>query len=130
MIDTAPTGHTLLLLDRTGAYHRDIIRTITGPHGHITTPLMRMQDPAFTRVLIVTLAEATPVNEAAQLQGDLRRAGIDPYGWVINATLSGSGTNDPLLRRRAALEQPHIRRVRERLARRLWLLPWSTSPVP
>jgi arsenite-transporting ATPase len=78
----------------------------------------------------VTLAEATPVNEPAQLQGDLRRAGIDPYGWVINATLSGSATNDPLLRRRAALEQPHIRRVRAQLALRLWLVPWSTSPVP
>ena len=101
IVDTAPTGHTLLLLDRTGAYHRDVMRSgMTS--GRATTPLMRLRDPAFTRVLIVTLAETTPVNEAAELQVDLRRAGIEPFGWIINASLATSGTRDPVLRRRAA----------------------------
>ena len=85
---------------------------------------MRLQDAAYTRVLIVTLAEATPVQEAASLQNDLRRAGIEPFGWIVNATLSGSGTRDPVLMRRATLEQRHLQRIRERLSARAWRVPW------
>ena len=126
IVDTAPTGHTLLLLDRTGAYHRDVMRSGT-ISGRATTPLMRLRDPAFTRVLIVTLAETTPVNEAADLQVDLRRAGIEPFGWIINASLATSGTRDPVLRRRAALEHHHLRRVADELATRCWIVPWDTQ---
>jgi len=127
VIDTAPSGHTLLLLDQTGAYHRDVMRTSSDVAGRITTPLMRLQDPTYTRVVLVTLAEATPVQEAAELQDDLRRAGISPYGWVVNASLAVSGARDPVLRARASLEYRHVRRVGERLAPRVWLVPWTTA---
>ena len=129
VVDTAPTGHTLLLLDRTGAYHRDVMRGSSSIQGRVTTPLMRLRDPAFTRVLIITLAETTPVDEAATLQEDLRRAGIEPFGWIINASLAASGTRDPVLRRRAALEQPHLRRVTSELATRCWVVPWDPAAL-
>lgn len=124
VIDTAPTGHTLLLLDVTGAFHRQVMHDIGGTFRGVVTPLMRLQDPEFSRVLIVTLAETTPVAEAIQLQDDLRRAGIEPFGWVVNATLSGSGTVDPVLRARASLERVQMARVRD-AAQRTWVLPWN-----
>ena len=125
VIDTAPTGHTLLLLDQTGSYHHDILRASAGVEGRVSTPLMRLQDPTFTRVLIVTLAQTTPIQEATELQVDLRRAGIEPSGWIINASLAASDTTDPVLLRRAALEHDHIRRVHDELASRLWIVPWT-----
>jgi arsenite-transporting ATPase len=130
IIDTAPTGHTLLLLDVTGAYHRQAMRSYGHRAGRVVTPLMRLQDPGFSRLLIVTLAERTPVAEASELQDDLRRAGVEPFGWVINASLAAAGTRDPLLARRAALEQPHIHRVATELASRAWLAPWDPATIP
>jgi arsenite-transporting ATPase len=124
VLDTAPTGHTLLLLDATGAYHRDVLRGMDPSFAaRVTTPLMRLRDPAFTRIFLVTLPETTPVSEAERLQEDLRRAGIEPWAWVVNASLVTSGTRDPLLRHRIALERRQIERVRAGLARRLAIVP-------
>ena len=83
VMDTAPTGHTLLLLDATGSYHRDIVRHTGETPGKLVTPMMRLQDPTQTKIMIVTLPETTPVLEAAHLQNDLQRAGIEPWGWII-----------------------------------------------
>lgn len=130
VMDTAPTGHTLLLLDATGAYHRQMTRHLApDAPGKVTTPLMRLQDPDYTRVILVTLPETTPVSEAAALQEDLRRARIEPYGWVINRAMAASGTQHPLLLRRIAGEARQIARVQDGLARRAYLLPFSSAPL-
>jgi len=129
IIDTAPTGHTLLLLDATGAYHRQMTRHIDDDTpGHLITPLMRLQDTDYTRVILVTLPETTPVSEAAMLQEDLRRAGIAPYAWVINRAMTTTKVSDPLLRARLAGEQAQIDRVSNGLAERSYLLPFQITP--
>ena len=124
VVDTAPTGHTLLLLDTTGSYHREVLRTSGMGADRITTPLMRLQDPDYTKMLLVTLPETTPVLEAKHLQDDLKRADITPYAWVINQSLAASGPTDPLLVERARAERPQIDAVREEHAERTALAPW------
>lgn len=103
------------------------MRTSVGVEGRVSTPLMRLQDPEFTRILIVTLAQTTPVQEATDLQTDLRRARIEPYGWIVNASLAASDTHDPVLRRRATLEHGQIHHVRDVLGKRAWIVPWQTE---
>ena len=123
VVDTAPTGHTLLLLDATGSYHRDIVRQLGAGSGTLTTPMMRLQDPDHTKVLVVTLPEATPVLEAEELAADLERAGIHPWAWVINSSLTVAETSDPLLVQRAAGEGPQIARVMDADADRCAIVP-------
>lgn len=132
VLDTAPTGHSLLLMDATGAYHRQMTRQYEGMANakHIITPLMRLQDPDTTRVIIVALPEVTPVSQAAALQDDLRRAKIEPWAWVINKSMAATGTTDPLLQARQAGELRQTERIANGLARRTFVLPWlAQAPV-
>ncbi len=128
VVDTAPTGHTLLLLDAAGSYHRDVVRQM-GDAMPYTTPLMRLQDPRQTRILIVTLAEPTPVAEARILQDDLERAGIHPWAWVVNSSLLAAHPESPFLQVRADHEARQIALV-ETLTDRVAIVPlMAQEPV-
>ena len=122
IIDTAPTGHTLLLLDAAGSYHREITRQMGDANLAYTTPLMRLQDPAQTKVILVTLPETTPVLEATALQKDLERADIHPWAWVINNSIAATHPQSPFLRTRAHAEREQVARVRE-TSRQLAIVP-------
>jgi len=129
VLDTAPTGHTLLLLDATEAYHREVSRTQSDLPEAVRHLLPRLRDPAFSKVILVTLPEATPVHEAVQLQGDLNRAGIRPFAWVINQSLSPLALDHPLLQARQSNERRFIEEVRQQ-ASRFAIVPWlSREPT-
>jgi arsenite-transporting ATPase len=128
VIDTAPTGHTLLLLDASESYHREVSRSISDIPEAVRQLLPRLRDPAFTKVFLVTLPEATPVHEAMALQADLRRAGIEPAGWIVSQSLAPLSVTDPILGQRRIREFPYIDEV-VRQGLPTFLIPWQAEPT-
>ena len=123
VMDTAPTGHTLLLLDTTGSYHREILKTMDSKK--IKTPYMFLQDADFAKIILVALPETTPMREAEALQNDLKRAGILPYAWIVNQCLSAiTHLKDPILQKRAASEIGIIDIIRKKLSIRTYGIPF------
>ena len=129
VLDTAPTGHSLLLMDATGAYHRQMVREFEGKgSARFVTPLMRLQDPGYTKIILVTLPEETPVSQAAALQDDLRRAKIEPFAWVVNKSLLATDTRDRLLHARLDGERNQIERVKQQTVNEVFMVPWTAKP--
>jgi arsenite-transporting ATPase len=124
VLDTAPTGHTLLLMDATEAYHREVEKNSEGVSPEIRQLLPRLRDPEFTKILLITLAEATPVHEAQHLEEDLTRAGIKTFGWVINQSFAISKTNDPVLVAHGLNELKYIEEVKSTSNGRVVIFPW------
>ena len=124
VIDTAPTGHTLLLLDATQSYHKEVQRTKGEIPPAVQQLLPRLRDAGQTEVVIVTLPEATPVFEASRLKDDLARAGIHNKWWIMNQCLSLADTKNPMLLARAAAEKEWLENVRQISGGNFVSIPW------
>ncbi len=124
VIDTAPTGHTLLLLDATESYHKEVQRSKGETPEAVQKLLPKLRDADFTEVIIVTLPEATPVFEAERLREDLKRAGINNTWWVINQSLSKAQSSDTLIKARAHAEGVWMDKVKSISSDHFVVIPW------
>jgi len=129
VIDTAPTGHTLLLLDSTQSYHKEIKRSQGDIPESVKKLLPRLRNGAETEVIIVTLAETTPVYEAMRLEEDLKRAGIHSKWWVINSSLYHTGTTNSMLLAKASNEIEWINKVDAHSNGHFAVISWSADEI-
>ncbi len=129
VIDTAPTGHTLLLLDSTQSYHKEIERSHGDIPPEVKKLLPRLRNAAETEVIIITLAEATPVYEALRLEEDLKRAGIATKWWVINASLYHTQTTNQLLAAKASNEIEWINKVDQHARGHFAVIAWNPADI-
>ncbi|WP_276875528.1 arsenical pump-driving ATPase [Anaerococcus hydrogenalis] len=129
VIDTAPTGHTLLLLESTQSYNQEIMRS-NGDIPEATKKLLpRLKNEKETEVIIVTLAEPTPVYEALRLEEDLKRAGIFNKWWLINSSLYASNTSNKILKSKANEEVKWINYLDEHTNKNLALIAWNPKKL-
>lgn len=129
VIDTAPTGHTLLLLDSTQSYHREIQRSQGDIPESVKKLLPKLRDEKETEVIIVTLAETTPVYEAMRLQKDLERAGINSKWWIINSSFYAANTTNNILKVKASNEVQWINKVNEISKGNFVLIEWMPEEI-
>lgn len=129
VIDTAPTGHTLLLLDSTQSYHKEVQRTMGDTPESVKKLLPRLRNEKETAVMIVTLAETTPVFEALRLEEDLKRAGIKSKWWIINSSLYATETTNPVLKAKASNEIEWINKVNEHANGNAAVISWSSDEM-
>ncbi|MDU5070186.1 arsenical pump-driving ATPase [Finegoldia magna] len=124
VIDTAPTGHTILLLESTESYNREISRSQGDVPESVKKLLPRLKDKDYTEVLIIALAEATPYYEAKRLKEDLDRAEIFNKWWIINSSYFASGSQNEILKARADQEKQWIKTIDETSQSNTALVEW------
>lgn len=130
VLDTAPTGHTLLLLDASSAYHKEVLKNSNDEMSEeLTSLLPRIKDKNFTKILLVTLAEATPTHEAKDLSDDLKRADINPYAWVVNRSFALTNTSNNLLCQKGLNELKYINEIKNELSSKTVVSPWIAEEI-
>ena len=130
VLDTAPTGHTLMLLDASNAYHKELSKNVKNENSDDLIQLIPLlKDKKFTKILLLALAEATPTHEAKALQEDLQRAGITPYAWVINRSFVLCKTSNRVLQHKALNEVKYINEIKNTLSKKVVISPWIKDEI-
>ena len=139
IFDTAPTGHTIRLLELPAEWSQSISaaeqgsgQTCIGPAAAIQEAkhkyeraLAQLRDGEHTRFIFVLHPEAIALHETARAIGELRKLDIQTYELIVNGIIPPAETANELMAARAAMQAGYLQRIESELpypTRRMFLL--------
>ena len=146
IFDTAPTGHTIRLLELPAEWSRSIDEASTGSGQTCIGPaaaiqdakhkyeraLATMRDPGQTIFTFVLHPEATSIKETARAIGELGKLGIHTHELIINGIIPVEEGVNSLFAERRTMQQRYLAQIKRdfRLAhRRMSLLDGEVKGV-
>ncbi len=139
IFDTAPTGHTLRLIELPIEWSRSIDeaaqgsgQTCIGPAAAIQDARQKyertvatMRNPAQTRFIFVLQPEATSIKETVRATDELGKLGIHTHELIVNGILPPEETANLLFAQRIQMQAAYLTQIARDLplpARRMYLL--------
>ena len=146
IFDTAPTGHTIRLLELPAEWTQSIDaasagsgQTCIGPAAAIQDAKLKyeralaaLRNASFSTFVFVLHPEAIAIRETRRAIGELKKLGINNFRLIVNGIIQADDAEDPLFAARAEMQADYLVQIKREFAmpqKRMILLPGEIMGV-